>query len=43
MCGAPLPWRHNMRAELETLSREIAKSVTLLRARLGWDVALRRL
>ncbi|MEY3235441.1 MAG: hypothetical protein RL230_2712, partial [Pseudomonadota bacterium] len=32
-----------MRAELEALSRDISKSVALLRRRLDWDVALRRL
>jgi peptide chain release factor 2 len=32
-----------MRAELEALSRDITKSTTLLRRRLDWDVALRRL
>ncbi|GIU67869.1 peptide chain release factor 2 [Candidatus Phycosocius spiralis] len=32
-----------MRAELEALSKDITRSVTLLRRRLDWDVALRRL
>jgi peptide chain release factor 2 len=32
-----------MRAEHEALSRDIAKSTALLRRRLDWDVALRRL